>query len=100
MIGKDLLAYFITHYKQYYYYETSLAFSTNLEANIAIRREACVATIDRLYVTKYVSAIDREKLFKLIHSPDQENWLIVESIIENINIDDIQERNEQIQIQE
>jgi hypothetical protein len=96
MTGKDLLDHFLQYYENVY--ARSLTFTTNDEEKRYRRRDAIAATIDRLYTVNYISPIDHMKFLKLIQSPDQENWVIVESIIENININDIQKRDEQIQI--
>jgi hypothetical protein len=82
MTGKDLLSHFLNKYKKEY--EISLAFTTVVEAEVAIRRDAIAATIYRLWILDRITLIDYQKLLKLLHSPDQENWTIVELIIETI----------------
>jgi len=98
MTGKDLLLHFLHRYEKEY--KSSLAFSTIVEAEQAIKKDAIAATIYRLYILDCITLTEYQKLLKLIHSPDQENWAIVESIIETINTDDLQEGNEQKQVQE
>lgn len=93
MTGKDLLVYFLKRYKKDY--KTSIAFVTVEEADAAIKKDALAATVYRLYILDSMSLTDYLKLLKIIHSPDQENWAIVESIIETININELQEGNEQ-----
>jgi len=82
MTGKALLSHFLNKYKKEY--EISFAFTTVVEAEVAIRRDAIAATIYRLWILDRITLIDYQKLLKLLHSPDQENWTIVELIIETI----------------
>jgi len=82
MTGKDLLSHFLDEYKKEY--EISFVFTTVVEAEVAIRRDAIAATIYRLWILDRITLIDYQKLLKLLHSPDQENWTIVELIIETI----------------
>lgn len=93
MTGKVLLVHFLNKYKKEY--DISFAFTTVAEADIAVRKDAIASTVYRLWVLDCITLIEYEKLLSLTHSPDQENWAIVESIIETININDLQEGDEQ-----
>ncbi len=88
---KDLLEYWHERYKRAY--RTNMAFATDNEAAFHTKRDSIAKVMNHLENTGYLDKDKSADIYRLLHSKDEENFTLVELILEQIDISDISEKD-------
>lgn len=88
MNGKIVLEYWNKYYSQRTYYPNNDnydSFAYNRDCYIS--RDSIAKALYTLTLSNDVTIEEYQNLIRLLHSPDEENWKVLESIIEGIDTD-------------
>ena len=87
MNGRTLLKYWKDKYDRSYGLNQDLYGKSKHPKEWYTRRDSIAHVIYLLTQSEDITIEEQIKLLKILHSTDQENWIIVECIIEAINTD-------------
>ena len=87
MNGRTLLKYWKNKYDESYSINQDLYGFPKLSKEWYTRRDSVAHVIYLLKQSEDITKEEQMNLLNLLHSPDQENWTVVECIIETINTD-------------
>lgn len=88
---KDLLDYWHNIYNEKY--RNSVSFVTHAEAAFHTKRDSICKVISHLENAGYLDKEKSADIYRLLWTKDEENFTIVELILEQIDISDISEKN-------
>ena len=87
MNGKIVLEYWKKYYDQRYYPNNDKYGKFRYDKDWYTSKDGIAKALYTLTLSNDVTIEEYQKLIRLLHSPDEENWKVLESIIEAIDTD-------------
>ena len=87
MNGKIVLEYWKKYYDQTYFPNDDHYGRFQHDKNWYTSRDGIAKALYTLTLSNDITIEEYQNLIKLLHSPDEENWKVLESIIEGIDND-------------